>query len=314
MALDAPTLKLLEQRAASAVPPLWEMTPAQARQLQSNARQLPKRQRPMHEIHDHRIAASLDGNFRLRVFQPTPHPTGVFVYYHGGGWVLGDLEQFDTLARAIADETNCTVVLPEYRLAPEFPFPTAVEDAWDALTWTVRHLPQLANTPSSLYIAGDSAGGTLATVIAHRSHERMLYPITRQFLLYPATSADFSYPSYHEPANQTLLPWQAMKWFWDHYLPEVGQRCHPDASPMHIDRLEQSPPATIITAAHDILRDEGNAYAAKLQAAGVEVSHQVWPGQMHGFSNFVDVLPASGEVLALIARQIAPHAVLKHTH
>lgn len=309
MALDEPTLRLLGQRAVSAVPPLWEMSPAEARQLQSSARQPPKVRRAMHQIVDHQIEASTPGGFRLRVFQPTAEPVGVFVYYHGGGWVLGDIEQFDTLAREIAHHTNCTVVLPEYRLAPEHPFPTAVDDAWDALTWTVRQLPTLATDSAPLYIAGDSAGGTLATVVVHRCHTREVHPIERQFLFYPACSADFSYASYHEPANQTLLTWQAMKWFWDQYVPEVDQRCHPDASPMHIASLEQSPPTTIIIAAHDILRDEGNAYAAKLQAAGVEVSHHVWPGQMHGFLNFVNILPASREVIELIAAQVTRQAV-----
>jgi acetyl esterase len=185
------------------------------------------------------------------------------------------------------------VVLVEYRLAPEHRYPVAVDDSYAALEWAAGHLAEIAGRPDvPLIVAGDSAGGNLSAVMALRARDRGGPRIDLQVLVYPVTDADFERPSYLDPENQLLLTREAMVWFWDHYLPDPARRAEPDASPLRAANLEGLPPAVVLTAEHDVLRDEGEAYAERLRQAGVAVDLKRHPGQMHGFFTFL-LLPGS---------------------
>jgi acetyl esterase len=243
---------------------------------------------------------------------PGERPRGVIVYYHGGGGVIGGLEDFDRLGRLLAERTGCTVVLVDYRLAPEYRFPTAVDDSWAALRWADEFRAELAGpgpggAPAPLIVAGDSAGGNLSAVMTMRARAAGGPAIALQVLVYPVTDCDLEATSYRDPANQLMLSRESMVWFWDHYAPEPGARLHPDASPLRSANFAALPPAVILTAEHDVLRDEGELYATRLLKAGVPVRHRRFAGQMHGFFTMVDLLPGAGEALAYVATAIEDH-------
>jgi len=206
--------------------------------------------------------------------------------------VLGSIDETDTMARKLAERTSCAVVNVEYRLAPEYRYPTAADDCYAALEWTAAHLDEIADGDVPLFVAGDSAGGNLAAVTAVRARDRNGPEIAMQVLIYPVTDADFERESYLDPANELLLTRDAMIWFWDHYAPDAAQRSEPDASPLQTPDLSGLPPAVVLTAEHDVLRDEGEAYAARLQAAGVTVDLQRHARQIHGFFTML-MLPGS---------------------
>jgi acetyl esterase len=283
----------LEQMASAGGKPLHELAPAEARALGAQLAALAGPAPSMARVEEHRIPAP-DGPVPVRVLVPLEPARGVIVYYHGGGWVLGTPDEFDTLARRLAERTSCAVVLVDYRLAPEHRYPAAVDDAYAALVWTGRRLRAIAGTTEDvpLIVAGDSAGGNLAAVMARRARDRGGPPLALQVLIYPVTDADFDRPSYTDPENQLLLTREAMIWFWDHYAPDSARRKEADASPLHATDLAGLPPAVVLTAEHDVLRDEGEAYAERLTAAGVPVEVKRHAGQMHGFFTLL-MLPGS---------------------
>ena len=282
MALDLATTGFLKQIAEGDGKPLHESTPDEARALGRMLAELAGPAPEMERVEERTIEGP-DGEATLRILVPIENPLGVLVYYHGGGWVIGSIDESDTVARKLAERTSCAVVLVEYRLAPEHRYPTAVDDSYAALEWVGKHLTDIAGREVPLIVAGDSAGGNLAAVMAIRARDRSGPPIALQVLIYPVTDADFDRPSYTDPENELLLTRDAMIWFWDHYLPESSRRTEPDASPLHTENLSGLPPAVILTAEHDVLRDEGEAYAARLQEANVSTDLQRYVGQAHGF-------------------------------
>lgn len=307
MALDQATLNFLQAAAEAAGPdakPMWEMTPQEAREASAASDGMSGPGPDMYKTDNHMLTGWDGGQFDIRVHQPTENPSAVLVYIHGGGWVLSSIDSFDTVGRMLAEQSGATVVMVNYRKAPESPFPAAVEDSWTALQWTVDNLEDLAAADAPIYVAGDSAGGNLTAVMALRAKKQGGPQIARQILIYPVTDADLDRPSYSAEENQTLLTKEFMAWFWDHYVPNPADRNHPEASPLRADDLSGVAPALLLTAAHDVLRDEGVAYAERLQEAGVDVEYHDWPGQMHGFIGFANVLPASNEVIELIAQSI----------
>ena len=291
MALDLATARSLDQMAERDKKPLHESTPDEARALGPAIAGLAGPAPEMERVEERTIAGP-DGQATLRVLVPIENPRGVLVYYHGGGWVMGSIDESDTVARKLAERTSCAVVLVGYRLAPEHRYPTAVNDSYAALEWVGKHLGDIAGQEAPLIVVGDGAGGNLAAVMAIRARDRSGPPIALQVLIYPVTDADFDRPSYTDPENQLLLTRDAMIWFWDHYLPESSRRTEPDASPLHTENLSGLPPAVVLTAENDVLRDEGEAYAARLQEADVPTDLQTYAGQAHGFFTLL-MLPGS---------------------
>ena len=291
MALDSATIRLLEQLAEGHAKPLNESTPVEARASFAKLAELAGPAPAMQRVEERTIDGP-DGQARIRILVPIQYPRGVLVYYHGGGWVIGSIDEYDTVARKLAERTSCAVVLAEYRLAPEHRYPAAVDDSYAALEWVGKHLSDIAGQEVPLMVAGDSAGGNLAAVMAIRSRDLGGPAIPLQVLIYPVTDADFDRPSCTDPENDLLLTRDGMIWFWDHYLPDAARRTEPDASPLHTQDLSGLPPAIILTAEHDVLRDEGEAYAARLREANVPADLQRYAGQMHGFFTLL-MLPGS---------------------
>ena len=291
MALDSATVRFLKQLAEGDGKPLHECTPDEARAFGSKLAILAG-PAPAMERMEERTIEGPDGQARLRILVPIQNPLGVLVYYHGGGWVLGSIDEYDTIARKLAERTSCTVVLVAYRLAPEHRYPAAVDDSYAALEWVGKHLGDIAGQKAPLIVVGDSAGGNLAAVMAVRARDHGGPSIALQVLIYPVTDADFDRPSYNDPENHLLLTRDGMIWFWDHYLPDPSCRAEPDASPLHTKDLSGLPPAVILTAEHDVLRDEGEAYAARLREANVPTDLHRYAGQMHGFFTLL-MLPGS---------------------
>jgi acetyl esterase len=313
MVLDAATAGLLAQLATGDAKPLHESTPEEARALMAAMAELAGPGPFSVRAEEHSVPVD-GGDIPVRVLLPEQPVRGVIVYYHGGGWVIGSVDEYDTLGKKIAERTSCAVVLVEYRLAPEHRYPVAVDDSYAALEWTSANLERIAGRKVPLFVAGDSAGGNLAAVMALRSRDRGGPPIALQVLIYPVTDADFDRGSYTEAENQTLLTKEAMFWFWDHYVPDPARRSEPDASPLRAESLAGLPPAVILTAEHDVLRDEGEAYADRLKEAGVPVDFRRHTGQMHGFFTLL-MLPGSErgfqQVVKAVKARIAQEAKMQ---
>lgn len=241
----------------------------------------------------------------IRVYVPPGNePYGVCLYFHGGGWVLNNLDTHDDLVRRLAANSGCVFINVDYRLAPEHKFPAAIEDAYAALKWVYAHATRFGWDPERIAVAGDSAGANLAAVACLMSRDRKGPPITFQALIYPITDCNFERPSYVENGEGYFLTRREMVWFWDQYVSSVAQRSEPYASPLLAPSLEGLPPASIITAEYDPLRDEGEAYAAALRAAGVEVSLHRYDGMIHAFVRRVQQFETARHAILKIGQQI----------
>ena len=239
---------------------------------------------------------------RARVYRPTDTAPGVIVYTHGGGWLMGTLDDFDAVARKLAVESGCDVVSVDYALAPEHPFPAAPDDAYAATAWVAANLA--GGRP--LVVLGDSSGGTLAAVTARRARDRGGPAIALQCLIYPVTDADFTRTSYAEMGDGSYLNSLAdMQWFWDHYLPDEEARRDPDASPIRADDLSGLPPALVLVSHYDAVHDEGIAYAERLRDAGVPVTLVEVDDQIHAFWTLVNVLESADRYVAEVGHYIA---------
>lgn len=304
MALDQATTDFLAAIAASAEQgalPAWKHGVEAARAASSKIASLCGTGPAMYRVEDHTLRGHDDGTFNIRLLIPSETVTSVLLYIHGGGWVLHNIDTYSALGRELAKRTGSTVVMVNYRKAPEHPFPTPLEDSWSALEWTARRLTHLAGSDARLFIAGDSAGGNLAAALTHRARDRGTVNIDAQVLIYPVTDADSSRASYGNPDNQTVLNTESMAWFWEQYLGSQPGPRTPEMCPLRATSLADLPPALIITAEHDIVRDEGEIYAKRLAEEGVKVEHVCWPGQMHTFFSMVNVLPASNLALQAVS-------------
>ena len=314
MALDVATATFYEEMIKGSGPDakaMHERTPEDARAYRAGLAALNGPAPPMARVEDHTIEQP-DGSFDVRVLVPIEPSVGIIVYYHGGGWVVGSIDESDTLGRKLAERTSCAVVLVDYRLAPEHRYPVAVDDSYAALEWTAEHMTEIAGRVVPLIVAGDSAGGNLSAVMALRARDRNGPAIAMQVLVYPVTDANFDRPSYLDPENQLLLTRDSMIWFFDHYIPDVARRTEPEASPLHAEDLSGLPPAVVLTAEHDPLRDEGEEYAQRLVDAGVDVDLQRHKGQMHAFFALL-MLPGSERGFQQVVKAIRRH-VVRYAH
>ncbi len=232
-----------------------------------------------------------------RVYRPPgAGPFAVVMMFHGGGWVIGDLVTADRQSREICKGAGVVVISIDYRLAPENRFPAAADDCYAATVWAAEHAGAYDGDPTRLAVAGDSAGGNLAAVVAQMARDKNGPAIAFQLLVYPVTDGvGFDTPSYRSNAEGYLLTADSMRWFWNHYAPTVSDRDHPYASPLLAAELSGLPPALVMTAEFDPLRDEGEAYARQLSSAGVDTTLVRWDGFIHGFFGHTGVIKAALE-------------------
>ncbi len=233
---------------------------------------------------------TLDG--RLYMPEGAGERPPLTLFYHGGGWVIGTLDTHDGTCRAIAQKSGSAVLSVAYRLAPEHRYPAAVEDCFEALVWAAQNSSRLGIDSSRLAVAGDSAGGNLAAAVAILSRDRRGPALRHQLLIYPVTDLNYERASYKDNGGgEYFLGEAGMRWFWGHYLGDLDARDATNAVIMLQPDLSALPPATVITAEFDPLRDEGMLYAEKLKAAGVPVDAAVAPGMIHGFFSMFEAVP-----------------------
>ncbi|WP_224449940.1 alpha/beta hydrolase [Haloprofundus salilacus] len=246
-----------------------------------------------------------DGEVPIRVYRPDgegPFPT--LVYYHGGGWTLGTLDSIDGVCRAFARRANCLVVSVDYRLAPEHPFPAAVDDAYAAVEWAAANAETFDGDAGSVGVAGTSAGGNLAAVTALRVRAFDGPELAHQTLLYPMIERNFERDSYVENAEGYLLSARDVRWFWEQYLRSPVDAYNPFAAPIRASDLSGLPPTTVVTAGFDPLCDEGVAYAERLSEAGVAVERRHYPAMIHGFLSLTDDVDVADEAMDAVAEDV----------
>ena len=283
MPLDPQVQAFLEELKQQGAPPFSALTPQQAREavVADVANWDPPE--PVSLVEDRSVPGPR-GAIPIRVYVPCgTGPFPVLVYYHGGGWVLCDISSHQGICTAMANAAGCVVVSVDYRLAPEHKYPAAAEDAYAALEWVAENAARLQGDPRRMAVAGDSAGGNLAAVACLMARDRAGRQPTLQLLIYPVTDYGFDTPSYRENAEGFGLTLDDMKWFWGHYLTREEDGRQPYASPLRAADLSGLPPALVLTAEYDPLRDEGEAYAARLRQAAVQVSLVRYEGLIHAF-------------------------------
>ena len=305
----APEAQLyLQLRASLNLPDLRTLSPDEGRRIsEETSRRWQLSDPPAVESVEQRSCDGPNGPVSLRIYRPTGSPNErlpSLVFYHGGGWVLGSLDGVDGLCRTLCQEAQLVVISVDYRLAPEHQFPTGVEDCWAATCWVAENAESLGIDPLKLVVGGDSAGGNLAASVALRARDQAFPQLAGQVLIYPVTDLTQSQPSYESFAEGYLLTRDSMTWFIQQYLPQAMDLKTPEASVLFAESLVGLPPTLLLVAGFDPLRDEGLAYAKRLQEAGVTVIEKNWEGMVHGFINQRDLLPQAREASKWIAQEL----------
>ena len=240
------------------------------------------------------------GEIPVRIYTPeSTELLPMLVFFHGGGWTIGSLNSYDAVCRSLAKQAQCIVVSVDYRLAPEHKFPAAVEDAYAATAWVAEHAASIHGDSQRIAVGGDSAGGNLAAVVSHMARDKGSPKIVYQLLIYPATDYFIpGTPSIQENAEGYYLTKDTMVWFWDHYANSEEDAQNPRMAPLRATDFKGLPPALVITAEYDPLRDEGELYAAKLQEAGVSVTATRYNGMIHGFFTMAGIMDQSKVAIA----------------
>lgn len=305
--LDSSAATVLEMIRAAGRPATEALSPEEARRGYREGRgALSPEPPPLAEIRDLE-ATGRNGAIPMRLYRDgtDPAPRAGLVYFHGGGWVIGDLDTHDVVCRQIAQRSGAVVVSVDYRLAPEHKFPAAVEDAIDATGWIAANAAALGIDAWRLAVGGDSAGGNLAAVVAIDARDNGGPSIALQALLYPGTDMQGSTASHKAFAENYLLTRATMDYFRAHYLRSEADKADWRASPMLAARHDGLPPALVVTAGFDPLRDEGEAYARRLAESGVPVTLRRFPGQIHGFLTMGRIITEAGEAVDEIAAAMA---------
>ncbi|PYM96086.1 MAG: acetyl hydrolase [Candidatus Rokuibacteriota bacterium] len=305
MSLDPQAQEVINLVITSGRPAYNTLSPKDARQLFRETRPASTPTPPEIGTVRNLVAEGPAGPIPLRVYRPAGVAAGValpgLVYFHGGGWVIGDLDTHDVLCRQFTAEAGITVVNVDYRLAPEHKFPAAADDAWAATRWTVAHASELGVDAGRLAVGGDSAGGNLAAVVALQARDASAPAIKLQVLVYPVTDVAAESRSYRDFAEGYMLTRESMRWFTAHYLAASGQATDWRVSPLRASSHAGLPPTLVVTAGFDPLRDEGAAYAAKLQQAGVRVDYVCYGGMVHGFVGMGKLLDTGNRAVSHIA-------------
>jgi acetyl esterase len=299
-----PTIQImLDAMKASGWPGMAAGTPAEARAFMNSRTALLGDGPEVGRVADCTIATRAQKRHG-RIFLPKVPAHSLIVFFHGGGWVVGGIEDSDVMARFLVDRTGSAVLLASYRLAPEHAFPAAVEDCFDALRWADANVVSLVGAKVPLIVAGDSAGGNLATVSAVLARDAGGPALALQILLYPVTDSDLDTPSYRAFGQGYVLSRADMDWFFNQYL-QGARRDDPRVAPLRAQRLAGLPPALVVTAEYDVLRDEGEAYARRLAGAGIRVSLRRYAGVTHGFLRMANALDVARRGFDDIARAVA---------
>lgn len=303
----APTVEpgsqaFLDALAKAGGPPIYTLTPQAARDVLAGAQAIPVR-KPDADIQDLTIPVGPLGQTEIRVVRPQGSTARLpaILYLHGGGWVLGDKNTHDRLVREIAVGVQAAVVFVDYHRSPEAQFPVPGEEGYAALKYVAEHAGDFNIDADRIAIAGDSVGGALAAAVTLMAKERGGPKLVQQVLFYPVADAHFETGSYNQFAEGPWLTKKAMQWFWDQYLPDRARRAEPAAAPLKatLEQLKGLPPALVITDENDVLRDEGEAYAAKLAAAGVPVVQVRYLGAIHDFvmlNGIAETQPTRGAI------------------
>jgi len=288
----------LEASNRPGVPKMWEVGPEGARVMaRAMVAATNSPRQPVADVHDREIPGP-GGRIPVRLYMPTaPAPRGALVYFHGSGFVIYDLDSHDAECRAMCNRAGITVVSVDYRLAPEHKFPAAVEDAMAALEWTSANAAELGVDPARIAVGGDSAGGNLAAVVAQIARDRGGPPVAFQLLVYPVTDARMGHASMDENAEGYGLTRRQMAWFIEQYVREEADKLDPRCSPLLAKSLGGLPPALVITAEYDVLRDEGEAYARRLISDGVRTTLTRYTGMIHGAFQMHGMLDAGRAML-----------------
>ncbi len=307
-------LDLIEERK---IPPTHTLEPAEARILYRERRHVTQPAPPPVGLVRELEAESKHGSVPLRLYHPSPRAGNsspadgsdaalpVLVYFHGGGWLMGDLDTHDTLCRELANGSGCAVVSVDYRMGPEHRFPAAVDDTLAAVYWVKQHAAELGVDATRIAVGGDSAGGNLAAVVAIAARDAQDLPLVFQLLIYPATDMRRSAPSHTTNGQGFLLTSDTMDYFHDHYITDPAQDLDWRASPLLRGDLENLPPALVLVAGYDPLRDEGLMYAQRLSEAGNRASLICFERQIHGFVLMGKVIDEANTAVAICAAQLA---------
>jgi acetyl esterase len=283
MQLDPQVKTYLDQLAVAGGSPPETLPLDEARRQMEQGTKALGQPPEVRSIEDRRIPGPA-GEIPVRIYrQGEDRAAPGVVFFHGGGWVIGSINTHDKLCRELAIESGATIVSVDYRLAPEHKYPAAAEDAYAATCWVAQNSRELGIDPAKIIVAGDSAGGNLAAVTCLMARDRGGPAISLQILLYPIADGNFETPSYRTCADGYLLTRDSMQWFWRNYLASPEQGTEPYVSPLRAESLRGLPPALVLTAEFDPLRDEGEAYARRLAESGVPFELARYPGLIHGF-------------------------------
>jgi acetyl esterase len=293
------------ERAKSDAPPLYTMTVAQARAEDlKSIQESGGDPEPVADVHDDHLAGP-DGPIPIRIYRPSAErPLPVLVYFFGGGWTLGTIDTSDGVCRALTNAVGCVTVTVGYRLAPEHKFPAAVHDCYAATQWIAEHAADLGVDPDRIAVGGDSAGGNLAAAVALLARDRGGPKLAHQLLVYPNTDYLSDTPSLRENTDPLLFNRTSSDWYWGHYLTSPEDGLDPLASPLRAPDHTGLPSATVLTAEYDPLRDQAEAYAHQLAAAGVPVALTRYPGMVHGFFTMSGILDAARDAVGEAAARL----------
>ena len=308
MALHPKLKEMLAAAKASGKPAFHECTPVHAREVMATSAAALGAGPELYKVTDLQVPTR-SGQIPARLYRSGESEQGLIVYLHGGGWVVGSVVDFDALARMLCHDSGCAVLLLDYRLAPEHPFPAPIHDAIDGIQWAWQQRATLAGADVPLVVGGDSAGGNLAAVSVMQLAGSV--PIAAQILIYPVTDCDFETESYQQFSDGYPLMRQDMQWFFNHYAPK-DQWSAPLIAPLkHVQETKGLPPAWVAVADHDVLRDDGLRYAQALKDNGTEVQLHVYPGMTHGFirmGNLIDVARQAVKDMGQFARESCQRA------